>query len=156
MALQRNCSCNNNDNVQQNKMKASRKQAAAALHEINVVENTHTNTPVHRHTHGCTHAIENANERRKTGNVAYEQCKSHNACYCFITGKDMALIYTERCHCATIDAPLPPWAPWQTTINVTLERQRASFTSHCLLMDCCGVAIVCATQCSSTIYTDIE
>lgn len=87
-------------------MKASRKQAAASLHEINVVENTQTNTPVP--THGCTHAIENANERRKTGNVAYEQCKSHNACYCFITGKDMALIYTERCHCATIDAPPPP------------------------------------------------
>lgn len=47
MALQRNCSCNNNDNVQQNKMKASRKQAAASLHEINVVENTQTHTPVH-------------------------------------------------------------------------------------------------------------
>jgi len=69
--------------------KEGKQKTSSSLVEINVVDNSHT------HTHTHTHA-RNANERRKTGNVAYEQCKKPQCCYCFITGKDMgAYLYTK-------------------------------------------------------------
>lgn len=88
--------------------------------------------------------------------------------------KTWALIYTERCHCATIDATshshyrrypavllLPPLrTPWSTTINVTLETTRIFHVS--LPVDGLTAAKTASPLSAvhnsvySTIYTDIE